>query len=62
MNDQIDTEEVTCSHCSGSGEGMADGSSCWVCKGRGTIQFLTDSEQDDDGDAKYDQWNEEERG
>lgn len=24
-----------CSNCSGSGEGMFDGSVCYVCKGRG---------------------------
>jgi hypothetical protein len=25
-----------CSNCNGSGEGMYDGTRCYVCKGRGT--------------------------
>lgn len=33
-----------CSHCNGSGEGMADGSECYVCHGMG-IDF--DEEMDD---------------
>lgn len=54
-------QEVTCSVCHGSGEGLGDMSTCWACKGWGTLPILTDREiMDDDGDAKYDQWNEEE--
>lgn len=52
-------EEITCSVCAGSGEGMADGSTCWSCKGSGMLGIALLDE--DDGDAEYDQWNEEER-
>ena len=27
----------TCNNCNGSGEGMADGTTCYMCKGRGHI-------------------------
>lgn len=54
-------EEVLCSTCSGSGEGMGDRSRCWACKGSGTLTILTDRYPEDDGDAAYDRWNEEER-
>jgi len=33
-----------CSHCNGSGEGMADGSECYVCHGTG---IDIESEMDD---------------
>lgn len=56
------TAEVTCPHCSGSGEGCQEGWACRSCKGTGVMVLLTDHEPGDDGDAKYDQWNEEERG
>lgn len=47
-------EEVVCSTCSGSGEGMADGARCWSCKGTGTLMIIMDGrDQDDDGDAAY---------
>jgi DnaJ-class molecular chaperone len=40
--DQVVEEEQTdehpiCSNCNGSGEGMHEGSRCYVCKGRGTV-------------------------
>ena len=28
---------VTCWRCHGSGEGMADGSTCFVCRGKGLV-------------------------
>jgi hypothetical protein len=40
---------------------MGDRSRCWACKGTGTLRIVTDDAPEDDGDAKYDQWNEEER-
>lgn len=55
-------EEMACSTCSGSGEGMADGASCWACKGIGSLTILTDEYPEDDGDAAYDHWKDEERG
>jgi DnaJ-class molecular chaperone len=30
-----DDEDEICSACSGSGEGMWDGSTCYKCRGRG---------------------------
>lgn len=53
--------EAVCHGCGGSGEGWADGTSCRVCKGIGSLIILTDDEAQDDGDAAYDRWNEEER-
>lgn len=44
-------EEVVCSTCSGSGEGVGDRSRCWACKGTGILMILTDEEPVDDGDA-----------
>ena len=37
-----------CSHCNGSGEGIADGTKCYVCQGSG-IDF---EEEMDDTDLK----------
>jgi DnaJ-class molecular chaperone len=34
MEDEIEEDEI-CSWCSGSGEGMYDGSTCQKCKGSG---------------------------
>jgi hypothetical protein len=36
----------TCSMCSGSGEGMADGSTCRECKGKGWIKKGPGGEQE----------------
>jgi RecJ-like exonuclease len=33
-----ETESDICSNCSGSGEGMHDGSTCYVCKGSGSTK------------------------
>ncbi len=30
-----DDEPGICSNCSGSGEGMHDGTTCYICKGKG---------------------------
>jgi len=32
---ETDEDEVLCSHCNGSGEGMYDGTRCTSCKGSG---------------------------
>ena len=32
-----DCEDEICSNCSGSGEGMHDGSRCYVCGGSGEV-------------------------
>ena len=41
-------EEVTCGHCSGSGEGMYDGTRCIYCKGSGIEYALKDDDDDED--------------
>ena len=46
-------EEDICPVCSGSGEGMYEGSRCYNCKGRGSVivEVLDDDElENDDGD------------
>ena len=48
-----DFEEDICPVCSGSGEGMYEGSRCYNCKGRGSVmvEVLDDDElENDDGD------------
>ena len=37
-------EEDLCTNCNGSGEGMYDGSRCYVCKGKGTVATLTEDD------------------
>jgi hypothetical protein len=60
-NDEIDPL-MDCARCAGSGEGPADGSRCRSCRGTGLmVNPAAKDEPDDDGDAKYDQWNEEDR-
>jgi len=50
-------KEDLCTNCNGSGEGMYDGSTCYVCKGHGTI-IVNDDEQDIDDE--YDKENDDE--
>ena len=49
-------EDLLCGACAGSGEGMYDGSTCYSCRGTGTVA----PERDDDGreDYEYDRWKE----
>ncbi len=42
-----DDEEGLCSNCSGSGEGMADGTVCRVCHGSGAAQVEDDGPDPD---------------
>lgn len=55
---------MDCPRCSGSGEGPADGTRCRRCQGTGLIlnPAAVSLEDEDDGDAKHDAWNDEERG
>lgn len=39
-----------CGNCSGSGEGMYDGSTCQVCKGSGEVQIKCECEEETDED------------
>lgn len=39
-----DDEDEICSGCSGSGEGVYDGSTCYKCKGRGVEPIEKDDE------------------
>jgi hypothetical protein len=43
-DDGEEYEEQYCGNCSGSGEGMYDGSRCWSCKGSGTEWVLVEPE------------------
>lgn len=36
LHNEPEMEEGTCASCSGSGEGMWDGSTCHACKGTGS--------------------------
>lgn len=47
-------EWVDCYSCGGSGEGMVDGSSCGVCRGRGDrlIPVEEDDEHEDAEDSQ----------
>jgi DnaJ-class molecular chaperone len=49
MNDK-EYEQVYCSHCSGSGEGMYDGSTCWACHGKGEVWVEMDPEPEESED------------
>ena len=42
MND----DEVICPACNGSGEGPCDGTLCYTCRGRGTIDYNAPTEED----------------
>ena len=42
-------EDVLCGACAGSGEGMWDGTTCYVCHGTGTAR----PERDDGGREDY---------
>ena len=45
---------VLCSNCNGSGEGMHDGTTCYVCRGSGEVSM-----NDDHDDESYDEsWEE----
>ena len=45
-------EEDICPSCSGSGEGMTEGSTCRRCKGRGAVmvEVLDDDETEGEND------------
>jgi RecJ-like exonuclease len=47
-------EQVYCGACSGSGEGMYDGTTCMTCRGKGEVWQLLDGAEfdgdDEDGD------------
>lgn len=38
--------EETCQYCNGSGEGPADGTTCWNCKGKG-VELVEIEEEDE---------------
>lgn len=54
--DSTDDEEEfgLCGQCSGSGEGMYDGSVCRVCKGSGVIDNREQEDPDDQRDRQQD--------
>lgn len=49
----VEYEEGYCASCSGSGEGMWDGSTCHACKGTGSQWFQVEAAgPDEDEDEK----------
>lgn len=34
---ELEQDPPLCSNCNGSGEGYADGSKCWICRGQGVV-------------------------
>lgn len=41
-------EEVECSKCAGSGEGMYDGTRCSSCRGRGVFRNLIEQPDEEE--------------
>ena len=39
-----DQDAGYCEICNGSGEGMYDGSTCWLCKGSGHVNRIEDED------------------
>lgn len=54
------SEDLICSACSGSGEGMYDGSFCWTCNGTGVERDGEYEDVCDKADYEYDQRRERE--
>lgn len=46
MKEEQQYEELTCSQCNGSGEGMHDGTTCRSCKGWG-IEYVLEEDEDE---------------
>jgi len=46
-------EEGHCSACSGSGEGMLDGSTCHACKGTGSQWYPVESAGPDEDEEEF---------
>lgn len=44
----VEWEEGTCASCSGSGEGMYDGSTCHACKGSGSQMYPVEVNEGED--------------
>lgn len=44
----VEYEEGYCASCSGSGEGMWDGSTCHACKGSGSQMYPVEVNEPDD--------------
>ena len=47
-------EFTLCSHCSGSGEGQFEGSTCYFCKGKGEVIVEKEEDINDDPQIDYD--------
>lgn len=45
---EVEMEEGYCRSCSGSGEGMHDGSTCYACKGSGSQWYPVEEPDDED--------------
>lgn len=53
VHDRDGDDTVLCHACSGSGEGMYDGSRCTACNGTGDHYYLIDKAAQKEIDADY---------
>lgn len=58
QDEEGDDTSETCSTCAGSGEGPADGTRCWRCKGTGEL-YASRADDDDDADFRITQYEED---
>ncbi len=49
----VEYEESCCASCSGSGEGMWDGSTCTVCKGTGSQMYPVAGPDENDDEEEF---------
>ena len=49
----VEYEESCCASCSGSGEGMWDGSTCTVCKGTGSQWYPVAGPDEDEDEEEF---------
>lgn len=45
-----DTRYVYCANCNGTGEGMHEGTTCYVCRGHGGREELVEADETDEGE------------
>ena len=49
----VEYEESCCASCSGSGEGMWDGSTCHACKGTGSQMYPVAGPDENDDEEEF---------
>ena len=45
MSDDYEDEDGTCDDCRGTGEGLYDGVSCTICRGKGWLRYAEEYEE-----------------